>query len=292
MASYNAINYSNISPPILPHKAKIAKWAPLGTYGQNMNAGDIIRFNIRTDNFWDPYSAYVEITVDVSNNQSLNNVGVGNDEKDRCLQIDSSCNSIFSQLIVYEQSDELERIMQLDVLMAMLKDIDYDTGAKFARDYEGLGGIYSQSTPNQVTTSVARTTDVITKVKNWLPTMDFNKINNAGYAYPEDVTRPYSLIHSQVSNQTGFTPYMGFVNQTFSAGTVDAEKANNFWVDPAFPADYNTPGVDWCGLDRPFEPAFCQNGMEPFFSKTVPQRFLRNGFIKVEPVQQMTFIFF
>jgi hypothetical protein len=32
-----------------------------------VTSGDVIRFNISNDGFWDPYSAYIKIEVDVSN---------------------------------------------------------------------------------------------------------------------------------------------------------------------------------------------------------------------------------
>lgn len=31
-----------------------------------MSSSDIVRFNISTNGFWDPYSAYIKLEVDVS----------------------------------------------------------------------------------------------------------------------------------------------------------------------------------------------------------------------------------
>jgi hypothetical protein len=36
------------------------------------NTNDIVRFNISTNGFWDPYSAYIEIDVDCT---GMDNIG-------------------------------------------------------------------------------------------------------------------------------------------------------------------------------------------------------------------------
>jgi len=44
------------------------KYTPVAFNTSNAGVGssDIIRFNISTNGFWDPYSAYIKIEVDVS----------------------------------------------------------------------------------------------------------------------------------------------------------------------------------------------------------------------------------
>jgi hypothetical protein len=44
------------------------KYTPIAfnTSNAGVSSSDIVRFNITTNGFWDPYSAYIKIEVDVS----------------------------------------------------------------------------------------------------------------------------------------------------------------------------------------------------------------------------------
>ena len=55
------------------------KYTPIAfnTSTSGVTSSDIIRFNISTNGFWDPYSAYIKLEVDVSGmdgNVSIHNI--------------------------------------------------------------------------------------------------------------------------------------------------------------------------------------------------------------------------
>ena len=52
-------DYSLPRPIQFPHKLKLAEWNPTGTFNQSLGSNDIVRFNIKVDDLWDPYSAYL-----------------------------------------------------------------------------------------------------------------------------------------------------------------------------------------------------------------------------------------
>ena len=52
------------------------KYTPVAfnTSNAGVSSSDIIRFNISTNGFWDPYSAYIKLEVDVSGMDGIKNV--------------------------------------------------------------------------------------------------------------------------------------------------------------------------------------------------------------------------
>ena len=57
-----------MKPVGFPSHVRMEKYTPVafntGTSGVSSN--DVVRFNISTNGFWDPYSAYIKIEVDCS----------------------------------------------------------------------------------------------------------------------------------------------------------------------------------------------------------------------------------
>jgi len=57
-----------VKPVGFPSHVRMEKYTPVafntGTSGVSSN--DVVRFNISTNGFWDPYSAYIKIEVDCS----------------------------------------------------------------------------------------------------------------------------------------------------------------------------------------------------------------------------------
>lgn len=51
-----------------PCKIRQEKFTPIAfnTSTTGVSSSDVIRFNISNDGYWDPYSAYIKIEVDVS----------------------------------------------------------------------------------------------------------------------------------------------------------------------------------------------------------------------------------
>lgn len=123
------ISYDSLPPIGYPNTIKIQRFLP------NTNSiaqpGDIIRFNISTPGYWDPYTAYINLEVDLSEETTLDNYDV--------LQIDSSASSFISEFIATCKGGELERITEYDVLANFLNDVSLNNEQRQCRDIEGLG---------------------------------------------------------------------------------------------------------------------------------------------------------
>jgi hypothetical protein len=89
MSFPNEVTYDSLPPIGYPNTIKIQRFLP------NTNSiaqpGDIIRFNISTPGYWDPYTAYINLEVDLSEETTLDNYDI--------LQIDSSASSFISEFI-------------------------------------------------------------------------------------------------------------------------------------------------------------------------------------------------
>lgn len=285
----SALSYSTIAPTAVPNRKKMAEWNPQGTYNNNIGSGDIVRFNIQTEDFWDPYSAYIEVTIDVSNNP---NIADDATYTNKILQVDSSVNTIFNQMIIYHGSDELERIMHYDTLGCIMNDLNFDLNDRYCRDYEGFGGVHTSSMPNGATVQVdvPRANDGLIKfAKTWLPDQDVTvyldsntrsvATTNGGSFY----TRNHPILNSQLA------PFPVY-NKNGLIYTPDAsdkgEWANNFTYM------LGTIGASDPVVNGPichYTPSFCSNGFEPIFSSTVAQRYMKNGFLKVDKMTTATF---
>lgn len=284
-----ALNYSNIAPTSILNKKKMAQWNPQGTYNNSLGSGDIVRFNIQTEDFWDPYSAYLEVTIDVSTNP---NIADDANFTNKILQIDSSVSGLFNQQIISVKSEEVERIMHLDTLACILNDLNFDTNDRYSRDYEGFGGVYAPSVPNTVLTAedVPRLNDGAYKfVKTWLPNQDMTvfldsntRTNALGGTGQTFTTRNHPIVNSQLSP----FPVYNKAGVTFNAGTDATEWCNNFTFNTGAPGS-SDPVIN--GPLAHYTPAFCGNGMEPYFSSTVTQRYMRNGYIKTDKMTSATF---
>lgn len=62
------LNYSDIKPIGFPSHVRFEKFTPVAFNGASTS--DLIRFNISTNGFWDPYSAYIKLEVDISDDIS------------------------------------------------------------------------------------------------------------------------------------------------------------------------------------------------------------------------------
>lgn len=300
----SALDYSTITPTAIPNKKKMVQWNPQGTYNNNLGSGDVVRFNLSSaandDLFLCPYSTYIAATVSVALNSKLDDDAV---ITNKIVQIDSSAKGIFSSMTIYERGEELERIQQLDVLSSILTDLDYDTGARYSRDYEGLGGIFSSSTPSPVNTSVnvPMVNDNLIKMsRHWLPhedlccyadtnarTAPFGSFQTDSIPSPQGTytTKNHPLINSQLA----WFPGLNYNATAYSSGNDVTEYINNFSSPQEAGSGVlnSIPTIN--GPLQHYTPSFCSNGFEPWFSKTVPQRYLKNGFIKTDKVVSTTF---
>ena len=129
MSFPNEVTYDSLPPIGYPNTIKIQRFLP------NTNSvaqpGDIVRFNISTPGYWDPYTAYINLEVDLSEETTLDDYDI--------LQIDSSASSFISEFIATCKGGELERITEYDVLANFLNDVSLNNEQRQCRDIEGLG---------------------------------------------------------------------------------------------------------------------------------------------------------
>lgn len=122
------INYSSIKPQGIPSEIIHAKFYPQTTF-QTINSNDIVRFQINAPNvFWDPYSAYIQLDVDVTDMPE----GV-------TYQLDSSAQSFINELILTGYGKEIERIQEFDTLMCCINDMSLTPLKRQVRAIEGMG---------------------------------------------------------------------------------------------------------------------------------------------------------
>ena len=285
-SDYPSVDMKNQGRLRFDHVIKRTEWNPIGTYNQQIGSGDVVRFMPSSkDAWWDPYSAYIELTVDVNNNLMLDDDA---DQINKCLQLDGSAHSFFKQLIIYHNSTELERLQHYDILMANLKDISTSVDERYSKDYEGFGGTYSSSyfNPTMRAAFGARLNDGILKgVQGYKPyhdnqlyTDDNSSVNVRNNGGTETTTS-----HIYNYSQSGFEPFMNATDILYSGNVADARRNYNETQQVYYIWSY----LD--GLLQPYSPAFSNSGMEPVFSKKLKQRFLRNGFITTETITQHTF---
>lgn len=62
-----------------PSHVREEKFTPIAfnTSTSGVSSSDVVRFNISSNGFWDPYSAYIKIEVDVTNMDGTSASGVG-----------------------------------------------------------------------------------------------------------------------------------------------------------------------------------------------------------------------
>jgi hypothetical protein len=86
-----------------------------------------VRFHLQGNGFYDPYSAYIRIRIEVpeiTDPPAIGDVFTGAlPFSGRFL--DRSAHSLFSRLVIRSQGTELERIEQYDVMAAMINDMIY-----------------------------------------------------------------------------------------------------------------------------------------------------------------------
>jgi len=108
----------------------LTRFQPDGWFnaGASAQPNQYIRFNFRTDGFWDPKTMYINIDIDCSN-MPANSV----------YQIDNSAQSIISHYIARHNNTELIRIHEYDELAAMLYDLHIGSEERDSRVSEGIG---------------------------------------------------------------------------------------------------------------------------------------------------------
>lgn len=284
-SDYPSVDMKNQGRLRFEHIIKRTEWNPIGTYNQQIGSGDVVRFMPSSKSgWWDPYSAFIELTVDINNNTMMDDDA---NQVNKCLQVDGSAHSFFKQLIIYHNSNELERLQHYDVLLSFLKDISTTVDERYSKDYEGFGGTYSSSysNPTMRHSFGTRLNNAATKpMEGYKPYhnqhnyVDDNSSTNVD-ATNVDITKN----HIYNSSQSGFEPWMNAESMTLSGLTSDTYRNYNETTPSKQTFSYSN------GLFQPYSPAFSNSAYEPVFSKVLKQRYLRNGFIVNEPITTHTF---
>ena len=127
MALPKQVKYSDIKPLGVPTDVRYMKFTPQTAFGV-INNSDQLRFQINSPGFWDPYSAYITMEVDLSSSDA--NV---------FYQIDGSGHSLINELVISCGGKELERIQEYDTLADFLADMSYSPEMRLNRQHEGSG---------------------------------------------------------------------------------------------------------------------------------------------------------
>jgi hypothetical protein len=130
-----SLNYSTIRPPGIPSRITTQRYNP-STPGQVIQPGDIVRFEINSTGFWDPYNAFFNIDVDMTTG-----------EDNVIYQLDQSAHSFIRYMVIYDRGAEIERIMDYDLLAALLNDVHLPVHQRYFHSMEGIGyANYSNNT--------------------------------------------------------------------------------------------------------------------------------------------------
>lgn len=106
------------------------RFTPLTSFNSYIT-NDIVRFWLpMVKGFWDPYKSYIQLEVQV-------------DQADfpygTACQVDNSASSFISQMTVFVDSKQVQRVQEYDTIAALLHDMMYMPADKFGKHYEGVG---------------------------------------------------------------------------------------------------------------------------------------------------------
>jgi len=153
----DCLDYNQPQGVGLVKRLKDAKFYPNGASSIQYGPGDTIRFNINTNDFWDPYSARIRLTVKVpdeifaepTTKWDGSIMAACKIANAKCVQLDSSALSYFSNFKYMDMGKDLERIDEADVINCGIKDMTYGKTVRTTKDHEGLGGQVGVNYTNQ-----------------------------------------------------------------------------------------------------------------------------------------------
>jgi hypothetical protein len=105
----------------------------------------MIRFIINSQGYWDPYSSYLRITVNITNDQAVFGEPAtaadlaGTATAGNATQLDNSASSLIQTLSFIQNGVEIERIDRYEVLASILNDMFYSREQRIQRAHEGFG---------------------------------------------------------------------------------------------------------------------------------------------------------
>ena len=127
----NYFAYNNPIQRIAPGARKVTtRFQPQGWFsgGASAQPNQYIRFDFKTDGFWDPSSVYIYAEVDCSG-MPANTI----------YQLDNSAQSLIGQYISRVNGVELERVQEYDTIAAILYDLKLGAGNRDSKLTQGLG---------------------------------------------------------------------------------------------------------------------------------------------------------
>jgi len=126
---------------------------------------DMIRFIVNSQGYWDPYSSYLRITVNMATYDAVPPPQPGfpppgfNLPLGSSTQLDNSGSSLIQTLSFIQNGVEIERIDRYEVLAGILNDMFYSREQRMQRAHEGFGtGLQETHTATQVQTGNNATT--------------------------------------------------------------------------------------------------------------------------------------
>ena len=197
-----------------------AKFYPFGASATTWSSNDTFRFNLKTPYFLDPFSTSITVTIEfpattLADDGDFHNQTTPTKMVNKIAQLDGCGYSIFQYMTLSEQGVELERIMQLDVIANVLKDVNYGRAARTTRDYEGLGGQLMSNFTNQTFRTIGYSLQyntsgggfsVPTGVENKglgngnsnsVPNLFFDPTRNYNYTHLSNITDARSQVNAE-----------------------------------------------------------------------------------------------
>lgn len=120
----SGIEYGTFAPEGIPCDVRFVKFTPVSTITE-AKGGDVIRFMISNDGYYDPYSAFLRILVECT------------PTGDEIRWLDRSAHSFISRLVIRSNGSELERLDHYDVMAAMINDGIYSEIDMIKHHWEG-----------------------------------------------------------------------------------------------------------------------------------------------------------
>lgn len=322
MSIPNEITFDRLPPIGYPNVIKMHRFLP------NTNSiaqpGDIIRFNISTQGFWDPYTAYINIEIDVSEETTLDNHDL--------LQIDSSASSFISEFIATCKGGELERVSEYDVLASFLNDVSLNNEQRQCRDIEGLGNnsrafnkrcgsvfpdsitipsLYYNSTDSK--TYFSKDQVFIAGPKPWVYPIrdeeystiagsDLKTISNAGYPvyvtngattdikyYSSKKWYDDSFSSGGAASRASVASSEGVGGESFGIVNNLASSFSSCDYSPIVGGQMNTSNIKQFGISNIFNNDLTQGCFEPLFSKGISLPTMMDGIYKPAKLQKRQF---
>ena len=128
------LDYGRAKPMGYKATQKLTRFFPISS----LPSSDIVRFIINSQGYWDPYSSYLRITV---NMKTPDPVGTDYTEAGSggATQLDNSAASLIQTMSFIQNGVEIERIDRYEVLASMLNDMFFSREQRTQRAHQGFG---------------------------------------------------------------------------------------------------------------------------------------------------------